>query len=132
MNRILTAGAIALSLTVQACNQAEQQATATAPASSSTAAPDAMAGMPMPSQAPAADSAEQATTYTTTGEITAVLGDSVTINHQPVPALGWPAMTMSFMAPDGAMVAGLSIGNPVEFSFRQEGAQSVLTEIKRR
>ena len=129
MNRILTVGAIALSLAIQACNRAEEQATAPAPAASSS---DAMPNMPMSSQAPATGAAGQAMTYTTTGEITAVTGDSVTINHQPVPALRWPSMTMTFRAPDGAMVTGLSIGNPVEFSFRQEGAQNVLTEIKRR
>ena len=41
-------------------------------------------------------------------------------------------MTMTFRAPDSAMVADLQKGASVEFSFRQDGAQNVLTEIKRR
>jgi Cu/Ag efflux protein CusF len=128
MNRMLTAGAVVLSFALQACNQTEQ-AGSPAPAASTTAGPP---GMPMPAQAPAPGAAGQATTYTTTGEIASVAGDSVTINHQPVAALGWPAMTMSFKAPNTAMLAGISTGTPVEFSFREEGTQHVLTEIKRK
>ena len=70
-------------------------------------------------------------TYSATGEVTEVSDGSVTINHQPVPALGWPAMTMIFKAPDSAMTAGLQTGAHVEFSFRPEGADNVLTEVKR-
>ena len=82
-----------------------------------------------PAESPAA--AEAGGTYSATGEVTDVSDGSVTINHQPVPALGWPAMTMTFKAPDSAMTAGLQTGAHVEFSFRPEGADNVLTEVKR-
>ena len=128
MNRTLIAGAIALAFVVQACNPAEEQAS-TVPAADGAAAPGAMGNMPMPAQTGAAS---QGTTYTTTGQVASVADDSVTINHQPVPALGWPSMTMTFRAPDAAMLSGLSTGAPVQFTFRQEGNQNVLTEIARR
>jgi len=86
-----------------------------------------------PAESPAADNAgipEAGGTYSATGEVTEVSDGSVTINHQPVPALGWPAMTMTFKAPDSAMTAGLQTGAHVEFSFRPEGADNVLTEVK--
>ena len=132
MKRVLTAGAIGLALTVQACNPAEEQAGNPVPEASTTAAPGAMGNMPMPSQAPAAGTTAEGTTYTTMGEVASVAADSVTINHEPVPALGWPSMTMTFRAPDAAMLSGLATGAPVQFTFRQEGSQNVLTEIARR
>jgi Cu(I)/Ag(I) efflux system membrane fusion protein len=116
MKPILLAGAIAFAL--QGCNQSQQQSAAPPPASSPAASTEAPAG--------------STGIYTTTGQVTEVAPDSVTINHQPVPALNWPSMTMTFRAPDIAMVAGLQKGTSVEFSFRQDGAQNVLTEIKRR
>jgi Cu(I)/Ag(I) efflux system membrane fusion protein len=87
-----------------------------------------------PAESPAADNSgtpEAGGTYSTTGEVTDVSDGSVTINHQPVPALGWPAMTMIFKAPDSAMTGGLQTGAHVEFSFRPESADNVLTEVKR-
>jgi Cu(I)/Ag(I) efflux system membrane fusion protein len=54
------------------------------------------------------------------------------IHHQPVPAPGWPAMTMTFKAPDAGMTTGLQKGAAVEFSFREQGSEHVLTEIKPR
>jgi Cu/Ag efflux protein CusF len=128
MNRLRIAGAMSLALVLQACNPGEEEAKA--PGEPTTTASDAMKNMPMPGQAPATPGAGQ--TYTTTGEIAEMAGESVTINHQPVPALGWPSMTMTFKAPDMAMMAGLAKGAPVEFTFRQEGSDHVLTEIRRR
>jgi Cu(I)/Ag(I) efflux system membrane fusion protein len=116
MKPVLLAGAIALAL--QGCNQPQQQNAAPPPASSPAASTEAPAG--------------STGVYTTTGQITEVTPDSVTINHQPVPALNWPSMTMTFRASDSAMIAGLQQGASVEFSFRQDGAQNVLTEIKPR
>lgn len=120
MRYFLIAGVVGLAVTLQACNQAEQPA-----ADATPAAPAAMPNMPMPAP-------EAATAYTTTGEITAVAAGSVTINHQPVPELNWPSMTMGFVVPDATTLTGLEPGTPVEFSFREEGGQHVLTDIKRR
>lgn len=129
MKRVAAIGVLGAALALQACNPAEEQSSNTAPAAESTSTPGAMPNMPMPAQT---GDASQGATYTTMGEVASLAADSVTINHEPVPALGWPSMTMSFKAPDAAMIAGLSTGAPVQFSFRQEGGQYVLTEINRR
>jgi membrane fusion protein, copper/silver efflux system len=130
MKRVAAIAVLGAALAVQSCNPAEEQASKTAPKGESTAAPGgAMGNMPMPGQT---GQTAQGTTYTTMGEVASVAGDSVTINHQPVPALGWPAMTMTFKAPDAAMTVGLQKGAAVEFSFREQGNEHVLTEIKPR
>ena len=130
MNRRFVAiGVLGVALALQACNPAEEQTSSTAPAAESTATPGAMPGMPMP---PQTGDASQGTTYTTMGEVASVAADSVTINHEPVPALGWPSMTMTFKAPDATMLSGVATGARVQFTFRQEGSQNVLTEIARR
>ena len=118
MKPVLLVGAIVLAFALQGCNQSQQQSATPPPSSSPAASAEAPAG--------------STGVYTTTGQVTEVATNSVTINHQPVPALNWPAMTMTFRAPDTAMVAGLQKGASVEFSFRQDGAQNVLTEIKPR
>ena len=128
MKRFAVVGVLGVALVLQACNPAEEQTSNTAPPAETTAAPGAMPGMPMPAQTGDA----QGATYTTMGEVASVAADSVTINHEPVPALGWPSMTMTFKAPDAAMLSGLSTGAPVQFTFRQQGSDNVLTEIARR
>ena len=54
---------------------------------------------------------------------------SVTIAHGPVPALSWPAMTMTFTVRNTALLRGLGRGDSVEFTFRQEGSSYVIQQI---
>lgn len=56
---------------------------------------------------------------------------SVTIAHGPVPALNWPAMTMTFTVRNSALLRGLRVGERVEFTFRQEGERYVIQQIGR-
>ncbi|EQC2548588.1 cation efflux system protein CusF [Enterobacter sichuanensis] len=55
----------------------------------------------------------------------------VTISHEAIPEIGWPAMTMrfTFMQADASITA-LKIGSHVNFSFVQQGNLSVLKSIK--
>jgi Cu(I)/Ag(I) efflux system membrane fusion protein len=57
--------------------------------------------------------------YETTGTIEQLTGNSVTLSHEPVPAIGWPAMTMTFALPDASIVRGLKTGDRVRFGFDQ-------------
>jgi Cu(I)/Ag(I) efflux system membrane fusion protein len=57
--------------------------------------------------------------YETTGLIEQITANSVTLSHQPVPAIGWPAMTMTFQLPDAVVARGLSTGDRVRFGFDQ-------------
>ncbi|VUL29829.1 copper-binding protein [Klebsiella pneumoniae] len=55
----------------------------------------------------------------------------ITISHEAIPAVGWPAMTMrfTFVNADDAINA-LKTGNHVDFSFIQQGNISLLKSIK--
>lgn len=55
--------------------------------------------------------------HLTQGSVTAIAPDSVTIAHEPVPSLQWPAMTMGFKPPDKGLPPGLKVGDRVSFSF---------------
>lgn len=53
---------------------------------------------------------------------------AITLQHAPIPALGWPAMTMPFQAKP-ELLAGLKVGQSVTFTV-QPGEPPVITEIK--
>jgi Cu/Ag efflux protein CusF len=86
-------------------------------------------------QKPAAESNTQAApaaqTYSGTGKVTAIAGNQVTIQHGPIEGIGWPAMTMTFTAPDG-MASSVKAGDEVSFSFRQEAGVYPLTSLQKR
>jgi Cu(I)/Ag(I) efflux system periplasmic protein CusF len=67
-----------------------------------------------------------------TGKVTKVdsSNDTVTINHEPVPSMKWPSMTMAFKVKDKAMLDKVKPGAKVDFSFTQSGKDYVITEIK--
>jgi len=61
------------------------------------------------------------------GVIEAIGADEVTLRHEPVPALKWPAMSMPFALKSAQQTAGLKVGDRVRFGFSQ-GASGVLIE----
>jgi Cu(I)/Ag(I) efflux system membrane fusion protein len=67
--------------------------------------------------------------YETTGIIEAIDAGSVTFSHQPVPALGWPAMTMAFHVADPALIRGYKRGDTVRFAFDQPNDNPTLRRI---
>jgi len=87
-------------------------------------AQDDMAGMSM-SGAPAAKSGKS------TGVVKAIdtKADTVTIQHGPIPAVGWPAMTMTFKAKPATLLDGLKIGETVDFSATTRGMDAEVTAV---
>ena len=57
--------------------------------------------------------------YETVGTIEKITAQSVTLSHQAVPAIGWPAMTMTFQLTDPKVARGLKTGDRVRFGFDQ-------------
>lgn len=55
---------------------------------------------------------------------------TVTIAHGPVADLKWPAMTMTFVVKDKALLSKLSQDKKVEFEFLQQGSDYVITSAK--
>lgn len=60
-----------------------------------------------------------------------LMNKKVTISHEAIPEIGWPAMTMrfTFMQADASITA-LKVGSHVNFSFVQQGNLSLLKSIK--
>ncbi|MFM0488722.1 efflux RND transporter periplasmic adaptor subunit [Paraburkholderia graminis] len=83
------------------------------------------AGAPAPAPAAAAPQ-----TYDTTGKVEKVTAGDITFSHQPVPALGWGAMTMSFGKPSPTAFADVKPGQTVHFVFRQSDEGYQLTRVE--
>ena len=66
------------------------------------------------------------------GTITALdaKAGTVTIKHGAIPAIGWPAMTMTFRASPPALLKNLRAGQRVGFTAKAQGMNAVVTAIK--
>jgi len=67
--------------------------------------------------------------HSTRGVVVAIEADSITLDHQPVPALKWPAMTMPFKLAEPRLARGLKVGQALQFSFVQRGDDAVITRL---
>jgi Cu(I)/Ag(I) efflux system protein CusF len=56
----------------------------------------------------------------------------LTLNHEAIPAIKWPAMTMGFKVADPALLNGLTVGQHVEFKLKQEGENYIIVAVKPR
>ncbi|MDR1976716.1 MAG: copper-binding protein [Campylobacteraceae bacterium] len=54
----------------------------------------------------------------------------VTIEHEAIEALSWPAMKMRFAYEDESLIKEIKIDDSVEFGFVQQGKISLLKTIK--
>lgn len=54
----------------------------------------------------------------------------VTLAHEPVPTLNWPAMSMNFKVKEKAFWSKLGEGKKVEVEFVLEGDDYVVTKVK--
>ncbi|HIC7208212.1 efflux RND transporter periplasmic adaptor subunit [Burkholderia stabilis] len=90
------------------------------------------AGASAPGTAAAASSstAAAALVYETTGKVEKVTADDITFSHQPVPALGWGAMTMAFGKPSAQAFPDVKPGETVRFAFTQTDDGYRLTKVE--
>ena len=78
--------------------------------------------------APVPDSPASApVVYTARGTVVEIERDSVTLDHDPVPALKWPPMTMPFKLAEPGLAKALTKGQRVEFGFVKQGDDWALT-----
>jgi Cu(I)/Ag(I) efflux system periplasmic protein CusF len=88
---------------------------------------DDMKGMDMKSE-------KKGTSKTHKGSGTVSKVDSekgtVTIAHGPIASMKWPAMTMTFKVKDKAMLDKLAKDQKVDFEFKEEGKDHVITAVK--
>ena len=55
---------------------------------------------------------------------------TVTLAHDPLKSLNWPAMTMSFTVKDKALFDKLTANKKIDFEFVQQGKDYVITTVK--
>ncbi len=58
-----------------------------------------------------------AESITTKGVIHSVTADKMNVSHEPIPALGWPAMTMDFAISDAVDTQSLPLESPVQLEL---------------
>jgi len=118
---------LALAAAVSACSP---KPTATADSASATAEMPAsgMAGM---SDMSGMAMDTTAKTGKGVGEITAIdaKASTVTIRHDAIPAVDWPAMTMTFKANPSSLLTGLKVGEKVAFEVSVKGADAEVTAV---
>jgi len=88
-------------------------------------------GMNMPGmQMSGATGAQKEKLGQTTGKVVQIdqAHSRITIAHHPVPALGWPAMTMTFQATT-QQLQGIKAGDRVDFQFYMHGHAAVIDRI---
>ena len=118
-------GAIAaLSLVVASCGGPSTAPDASEGSSSSTrttSKPDGPIG------------ARESKTGKGTGTVTAIdaAGGKITLDHGPIPELGWPAMEMAFKAAP-SVTGSAAVGDEVEFEVRGSGINSEVTAITKK
>lgn len=88
---------------------------------------DDMKDMPGMAMKPAA-----AKTGAGTGVVTAVDGKAgtVTIQHGPIAAVNWPAMTMTFKAATPNLTKGVKVGEKIGFDVKITGTKNEVTAIR--
>ena len=66
------------------------------------------------------------------GVITAIDAKTakLTIQHGPIPAVGWPAMTMAFKANPPTLLRGLRVGQRIGFDVKTQGMAAEVTAIQ--
>lgn len=103
----------------------------------SSTAPDATksdaSSVPMASMSDSPGGAEAIRTGQGTGTVTAIDAASgkITLDHGPIPELGWPAMKMAFKA--GPTVIGqTAVGDRIEFDVRLTGIEGEVTAIAKK
>lgn len=76
--------------------------------------------------------AQQEQVISATGVIESIDTQSkkITIKHDPIPAVGWPAMTMRFTQVSDTRADDVKPGDKVAFTFVQQGNLSILRDIQ--
>ena len=65
------------------------------------------------------------------GKVEQITPTAITLSHEPVPAIGWPAMTMQFRLTDPALGRGVKAGDRVAFAFEQVPAGPTVRRLSK-
>lgn len=56
---------------------------------------------------------------------------TVTVKHEPIPALGWPSMTMPFRVNPPSLLDGLKVGQKIGFDANEGHGLPEITAIRK-
>jgi len=106
---------------LSACGKSDTNTTAAQPTVDNGAA---MGNMAMPGEARKAKGI---------GTVTAIdkAAGKITLDHQAIPEVGWPAMTMTFDAKP-AVLGGITVGDSVAFDVTIRGSAGEITSVTKR
>lgn len=112
-----------LGTAIAACGKKPAEPMADAvPAAAAPASSDPMAGMDMSD----ATMAKGAGTVTAIDKTTGM----ITLDHGPIDALKWPAMTMSFKATPATLLDTVKVGDKVSFDLKMVDGTGEVTAIQ--
>lgn len=81
-------------------------------------------------EATPAQSSASSTEIEAFGVIEAFGQGEITLSHEPIPALDWPAMTMPFPLASGVDTKGFKVGQRIRFMLEQHGEDMVITRLQ--
>lgn len=116
-----------LGLSLAACSPTPSEPAVPVPA---PAAEKPIADMPM--DAPATTAA--AGPIMGVGKVMAIdaATGTITLDHEPIPALSWSAMSMGFTASDPAILKGVAVGDTVSFEIKSQSESAVITQLSKK
>lgn len=67
------------------------------------------------------------------GTVTAVdaAAGTIALDHEPIAAISWPAMSMQFTAENPAILQGIAVGDRVSFEIKSATETSVITSVQK-
>ncbi|MDI4635241.1 efflux RND transporter periplasmic adaptor subunit [Pelomonas sp. V22] len=71
-----------------------------------------------------------AATYNAKGRITEIGRGELTLSHEAIPDLRWPAMTMGFKLANPGLLPELKVGQTVRFSFTKQGDDYLIVAVE--
>jgi Cu(I)/Ag(I) efflux system protein CusF len=96
----------------------------------------AACGNDEPAGGPAAPASQSSAQAESTGvgvvESIDAANGRITIAHEAIEALGWPAMTMGFKVARPELLEGIESGERIDFTLRGRDMDAVVTSIKPR
>ena len=118
---MMIAALTALPVGLSGCDKKPEAPKVEAPKAAATA--DAMPNMEMPVGSKMGKGS---------GTVTAIdaATGKITLDHGAIPAVGWPAMKMGFSAKP-AVLAGIAVGDKVDFEVTVTGNAGEVTHIKK-
>ncbi len=70
---------------------------------------------------------------TSIGTVTAIdaAAGTLSLDHEPIAAISWPAMSMQFTAENPAILQGIAVGDRVSFEIKSATETSVITSVQK-